>query len=221
MVEDCRLELVRGPRNTLIPSHVLYADDIMVFCNRKTFGLQALQDLFKEYALSSGQMISSNKSTIYSGSISPSRVLNIADRLGFRLGSLPFTYLGAPIFKGKPKEIHLQPIADKIKLKLSTWKASLLSMAGRVQLVKSVIQVMLIHTISIYSWPVSLLNDLEKCIRNLIWRGDIEKRKLVIVSWKKVCIPFDEGGLGLRSLLHLNEASNLRMCWELLTLDKE
>jgi len=65
------------------------------------------------------------------------------------------------IFKGKPKKIHFQPIADKIKLKLSAWKASLLSMAGRVQLVKSVIQGMLIHTISIYAWPVSLPKDLE------------------------------------------------------------
>lgn len=183
MVEDGRLELVRGPRNTLLPSHVLYADDIMVFCNGKVSGLQALQDLFKEYALSSGQMISSNKSTIYSGSISPARVLNIANRLGFRIGSLPFTYLGDPIFKGKPKKIHFQPIADKIKLKLSAWKASLLSMAGRVQLVKSVIQGMLIHTISIYAWHVSLLKDLEKCIKNFIWSGDIDKRKLVTVSW--------------------------------------
>ena len=207
MVEDGRLELVRGPRNTLIPSHVLFVDDIMVFCNGKASGLQALQDLFKEYALSSSQMISANKSTIYSGSISPSRALNIADRLAFRLGSLPFTYLGAPIFKGKPKKIHLQPIADKIKLKLLAWKAFLLSMVGRVKLVKSVIQGMLIHTISIYAWPVSLLKDLKKCIRNFIWSGDIEKRKLVTVSWKKVCRPFDEGDLGLRSLVRLNEAS--------------
>jgi hypothetical protein len=52
---------------------------------------------------------------------------------------MPFNYLGVPIFKGKPKACHLQPIADKIKLKLSAWKASLLSIAGRVQLVKSVI----------------------------------------------------------------------------------
>jgi hypothetical protein len=72
-----------------------------------------------------------------------------------------FFFFPNTIFKGKPKKIHFQPIADKIKLKLSAWKASLLSMAGRVQLVKSVIQGMLIHTISIYAWPVSLPKDLE------------------------------------------------------------
>jgi hypothetical protein len=36
------------------------------------------------------------------------------------------------------------------------------------------------------------------------------------VAWKKVCKPYSEGGLGIRSLLSLNEASNLKVCWELL-----
>jgi hypothetical protein len=35
--------------------------------------------------------------------------------LNFKVGSLPFNYLGVPIFKGRPKACYLQPIADKIK----------------------------------------------------------------------------------------------------------
>jgi hypothetical protein len=89
-----------------------------------------------------------------------------------------------------------------------------------VQLVKSVIQGTLIHSITIYSWPISLLRDLEKCIRNFIWSGDSTKRKLVVVSWKKMCRPYDEGGLGIRSLVKLNEASNLKMCWNLANSDE-
>lgn len=50
--------------------------------------------------------------------------------LGFAQGQIPFTYLGVPIFKGKPKVAHLQPITDKIKTKLATWKGSLLSIMG-------------------------------------------------------------------------------------------
>jgi hypothetical protein len=100
--------------------------------------------------------------------------------------------------------IYFQPIVDKVKIKLATWKASLLSMAGRVQVVKSVIQSMLLHTISIYSWPTSLLREMEVWIKNFIWSGDINKRKLVTVAWKKVCVDTEEGGLGLRSLICLN-----------------
>jgi hypothetical protein len=51
-------------------------------------------------------------------------------------------------------------------MKLSAWKASLLTMAGRVQLVKAVIQSMMIYSITLYSWPISLIKEVERNIRN-------------------------------------------------------
>jgi len=83
-------------------------------------------------------------------------------------------------------------------------------------LVKSVIQNMLVHSISIYDWPVSLIKDLEASIRNFIWSGNITKKKLVTVAWKKLCKPTEQGGLGIRSLKKLNQAANLKLCWDLL-----
>lgn len=139
----------------------------------------------------------------------------MSDLIGFNKGSLPFNYLGVLIFKGKQKRSHLQPIVDKIKSKLSAWKASLLSIAGRVTLVKAIIQGMMVHSISIYSWPIALLKEVESWIRNFIWSGNIANRKLVTVSWKKLCKPYSEGGLGLRSLITLNEATNLKILWDL------
>jgi hypothetical protein len=75
---------------------------------------------------------------------------------------------------------------------------------------------MLIYSIPLYSWPVSLLKDIEKSVRNFIWSGDIDRRKLVTISWKKICRPFSQGGLNLKSLIKLNKATNLRLCWNLL-----
>jgi hypothetical protein len=54
----------------------------------------------------------------------------------------------------------------------------------------------------------------------LFGQGDIEKRKMVTVAWHKVCKPYDEGGLGIRSLTALNCASNLKFCWELHNSDE-
>ncbi|AES77667.1 hypothetical protein MTR_7g013500 [Medicago truncatula] len=45
---------------------------------------------------------------------------------------LLFIYIGIPIFKGKPKFIHLKYILDKVKSKLAIWKGSLLTIMGRV-----------------------------------------------------------------------------------------
>ncbi|GAU41845.1 hypothetical protein TSUD_177560 [Trifolium subterraneum] len=192
LVAQGNIHLIKGTRNLKIPSHSFYADDLLVFCKGNLSGLRAIKELFDKYALESGQMINNSKSTIFSGSITPGRLNLIRQLLNFNLGSLPFSYLGVPIFRGKPKTCHLQPVADKVKLKLSAWKASLLSIAGRVQLVRAVIQSMLIYNISLYSWSVALLKDIEKCIRNFIWSGDIDNRKLVTTSWKKNCRPYSQ-----------------------------
>jgi hypothetical protein len=41
------------------------------------------------------------------------------------------------------------------------------------------------------------------------------------MAWKKVSDPYGGGGLGLRSLIALNEAANLKLCWELMHLVKD
>jgi len=92
-------------------------------------------------------------------------------------------------------------------------------MAGRVQLIKSVVQSMLLHCLSIYSWPVSLIKELEKWMRNFLWSGDITQKKLVTVAWHKTCKPLKEGGLRIRNLSNINETGNLKVCWEIVQSD--
>lgn len=134
---------------------------------------------------------------------------------------MPFVYLGVLIFKGKPCKVHLQPIVDKIKAKLATWKGTMLSIMGRVQLVKSVIQGMLIYSFHIYTWHISLLKTVDQWIRNFIWSEDISTRKLVTIACKTACCPFAEGGHGIRPLRKINEVAILKLCWDLLFEDSQ
>jgi len=160
-VEECKVDLIKAGRHAQIPSHYFYADDLMVYCKGKFLNLEALKEIFTKYAACSRQVMNLRKSFIYSGGVTPVRLQNIVNLLGFSVGTLPFTYLGATIFKGRPKLIHFQSIVDRVRIKLATWKASLLSIARRVQLVKFVIQSMLIYKLSIYSWPIKLLGEME------------------------------------------------------------
>lgn len=129
------------------------------------------------------------KLNVFVGEFPNARILQIVNFLGFHIGPFPFNYPGALILRAKPKTIHLQPIADRIKTKMAIWKSSLLLIAWRVQLVKSMVQNLLIHTIPIYAFPSALLKDLKKWTRKFIWSWDITHRKLVIVSWNKMCLP--------------------------------
>lgn len=115
-------------------------------------------------------------------SISVRKTTFLASLLSFSAVPLPFNYLGVSLFKGKPRKIHLQPIADKITSKLASWKGSLLSIMGRVELVKSIIQSLLLYSFHVYVWPPSLLKHLDNCIRNFVWVGHINKCKVVTVA---------------------------------------
>ncbi|MCI30164.1 RNA-directed DNA polymerase (Reverse transcriptase), partial [Trifolium medium] len=99
LVENGQLDLIKGSRTCHVPSHSLYADDVMIFCNGKLSGLEALRVLFTRYAHCSGQFINATKSTIFGGGIPQARLSHIANLLGFTVGTYPFIYLGVPIFK--------------------------------------------------------------------------------------------------------------------------
>jgi len=54
------------------------------------------------------------------------------------------------IFVGTTKCRFLQPLADKVKLKLASWKGKSLSMIGRIQLDNTVITEFLAYSFNIY-----------------------------------------------------------------------
>ncbi|XP_019433069.1 PREDICTED: uncharacterized protein LOC109339965 [Lupinus angustifolius] len=102
--------------------------------------LDCLKKLLQVYVDASGQNINPTKCEFYIAKATPRKIATISSALGFLPDSLPFHYLGVPLFKGKPKKVHLQPVGDKIIQKLARWKGLTLSIMGRVELVKSVIQ---------------------------------------------------------------------------------
>lgn len=60
LVQDGNLQHMAGPRGFHTPSHVLYADDIMIFCRGSRRNLSNLMALFRAYGEASGQMVSLN-----------------------------------------------------------------------------------------------------------------------------------------------------------------
>jgi len=181
-------------RGVTLPTHILYAHDVLIFCTGLKINIHCLLSIFKQYLEVSGQLINNNKSRFYIGAMMGAREQQMGNMLGFGAGTIPFNYLGCPVFKGKPKAVYILAIFDKIKMKLATWKGSLLSIMGRVQLVKSIIHGMLVYSFHVYMWPTSLLNDLDKWLKNFIWSGDVHTRKLCTVSWSVLCRPWEEGG---------------------------
>ncbi|XP_055962061.1 uncharacterized protein LOC130015619 [Mercurialis annua] len=195
-------------------------DDVLIFGQATRKNLKAIQSLFNFYGDISGQIVNWDKSEIYFGKhVTFRRATGCCHLLGIKQGSLPFCYLGVPLFRGAPKRCYFQALADKILSRFGKWKGKLLSMAGRVTLVNSVIRGSFIHSFSIYKWPKSLISLLSRAIKNFVWTGCISVRKNITVSWNTCCLPFDNGGLNLPNLTLLNEALLHKLAWNICSSD--
>ncbi|XP_019459974.1 PREDICTED: uncharacterized protein LOC109359738 [Lupinus angustifolius] len=108
LVLEGKLSTINGPRNLKTCSHAFYADDILVFCKGMKRELLALKYLLSDYGEASGQLTNPAKCRFYFGKISARKVNSLSDSLGFSAGCTPLNYLGVPIFKRKPRKIHIQ-----------------------------------------------------------------------------------------------------------------
>lgn len=98
-----------------LPSSLLYADDILIFCKATINNVILLNEIFQLYGNSSGQVVNLSKSRVFYGNQAHEDIkLAFFRLLNFVEGSFPITYLGVLIFIGKPRIMHLQPMAEKI-----------------------------------------------------------------------------------------------------------
>lgn len=160
LVHTNQLNLIRAKKYCMVPSHTLFADDIMIFCKGDNKSIKDISNLLNAYGSYSGKFCNTNKSLIYAGGMSEARHNILADSIGFTKAFTPFIYFCVPIFVGRPKAGYFNHFADNIKIKLPNWKAKFLSMTGRVKLVKFNILSMLIHCLSIYHWPGSIVKKI-------------------------------------------------------------
>lgn len=71
MVVEKRILSFSHPTNAPIVSHLLYADNVVVFANSSKHSIQCLMDLVKEYEVWTGQLVNHEKSAIFSSKDMP------------------------------------------------------------------------------------------------------------------------------------------------------
>ncbi|XP_026442503.1 uncharacterized protein LOC113342053 [Papaver somniferum] len=172
-------------RNGICPTHIFFADDIMIFCKGNLKSVNNLIDLLGNYQDALGQTVCRQKSKIYYGGGSLSRRTYLADFLGMSVATFPDHYLGVKIMPGTVRYHHICNMIKKIKAQLAGWKGRLLSFHDRIVLVKSVIASYSIHNMTVYKWPRKFILQCEREIRNFIWSGDSNISRVVVVAFDK------------------------------------
>ena len=91
-----------------------------------------------------------------------------------------FIYLGVPIFKTKAKSSAWNPIVEKIKNKIQGWGSTWLNLAGKVVLIKAVLNSYLIYQSSLLLAPAKTINQIEGLIGHFSGRGAVlEEAKIL------------------------------------------
>ncbi|KAJ4755627.1 RNA-directed DNA polymerase (reverse transcriptase)-related family protein [Rhynchospora pubera] len=215
MVQKGELKGVTIARGAPTLTTLLYADDLLIFGEASQAEVMKIQQLLNLFCGMSGQEIGTDKSRIWFSKHTPLEVQRlISSAFAASKASPSDVYLGTTIVANKPGDFG--PLLDKIDSKLQPWKRQFLSQAGKVVLIKSVIEPLLLYTMSNTAIPAAIIKVIEGKLRAFFWDKGGSSR-MPLVAWKSITRPKDHGGLGLKDLTCFNLSLHMKALWSIIS----
>nr|GEX53940.1 hypothetical protein [Tanacetum cinerariifolium] len=190
--------------------HLFYADDVIILSDWNQNDVENITRILNIFYIAFGLKINFHKSNVFGVGVSNSEVVSMAAYTGCEAGCFPFSYLGLPIGFNMSRIANWQILIDRFKATLSGWKANILSIGGRLTLIKSVLGSLGIYYLSIFKAPEMVIKSLESLRANFFWGSHESSKKLSWVKWSNTLASFDKGGLGVGSLSAFNKALLLK-----------
>nr|GEZ07517.1 RNA-directed DNA polymerase, eukaryota, reverse transcriptase zinc-binding domain protein [Tanacetum cinerariifolium] len=161
----------------------------------------------------SGLRINISKSKLLGISVEANNLKHAVEKSGCTILKTPFMYLGARVGDHMSRINAWKEITDGMVSRLSKWKVKMLSIGGRLTLLKYVLGATLIYHMSIFKTPMKVLQNMEAIRARFFNVADINTRKACWVSWKTALNLKDRGGLGVSSLFALNRTLLFKWVW--------
>ena len=172
-------QLVKASQSGLAFSHLFFANDLMLFAKAYGVNCSAIRDVLDLFCSLSGQTVSESKSRVYfSPNVDRDTRESLCDILGF--ASTPFLgkYLGFPLKQLGSSSQDFNFILDRVKQKLTGWKANLLSLAGRTILIKASLAATPSYVMQFSYLLGRVLDGLDRINRNFLWGSTDTTKKI-------------------------------------------
>ncbi|GKB31316.1 hypothetical protein Tco_0870717 [Tanacetum coccineum] len=186
--------------------NLCFADNLFLFTQGDTDSVRVIKEALDKFKEASGLVPSLPKSKAYFCNVLNITKIAILHILPFEEGNLPVKYLGVPLVSSRLVFRDCKELIEKVQARVDDWKNKFLSVTSRLQLIRSVLSSMHIYWASMFILPSCLLSDIEHIMRGFLWCHGFMRKGRAKVAWDVVCLPKDEGGLGVRRLDLFNKA---------------
>jgi hypothetical protein len=203
----------------VVVSHLQYANDTICVGEATMENIWTLKAILCGFELSSGLKVNFWKSCLMGVNVPPSFLDLACNFLNCKRGAIPFSYLGLPVGASPRRCATWDPLIEHIRKRLRSWGNRHVSLGGRIVLINSVLNAIPIFYLSFMKIPASVVKKIVRIQRDFLWGGLKGDTKICWVSWKEVCKPRSQGGLGVRDIGKVNISLLIKWRWRLIQKD--
>ncbi|XP_016195526.1 uncharacterized protein LOC107636539 [Arachis ipaensis] len=160
-----------------------------------------------------GLSINFDKSSLILINCEEQWVQRMCNLLGCKQETLPVKYLGVSLGANPRLVKTWKPIIDKVEEKLSLWKARLLNKAGKLVLIKSVLNSLPVYYLSLFKMPKAVAEKLISLQRRFLWSKEDGGHGVALVRWEMVQALKKLGGLGVGDVMIRNTVLLFKWWW--------
>ncbi|XP_024033484.1 uncharacterized protein LOC112095607 [Citrus clementina] len=158
-------------------SHLLFADDSLIFIRASPMDCGNLKRIFDSYTTASGQLFNLEKSSMFfSKNTKVEEISAIQNIFQLNVVSRHEKYLGLPSMIGRKRSSFFQDVKLKVMEKISNWQHKFFSSGGKEVLIKAVAQAVPAYAMSVFKVPLGVCDDIQRAIANFWWGSKKEKR---------------------------------------------